>query len=77
MQLGSGAVSDRYEKAAGIEKELVALLEKSRPLFLEIGAAGRLLMAGGLDDGQPKSAKRVAGGFSLDRSGGRRRMLGR
>src|SRR5262249_42657475 len=40
--------TDRYEKAAGIEKELAALLETSRPQLLEVGAAGRPLMAGGL-----------------------------
>jgi hypothetical protein len=48
MEAAGRKGTDRYEKAAGIEKELVALLEKSRPHLLEIGAAGRLLLAGDL-----------------------------
>src|SRR5262249_51494762 len=38
MEAAGHKGTDRYEKAAGIEKELVALLEKGRPQFLQIRA---------------------------------------
>jgi hypothetical protein len=56
--------TDRYGKAASIEKELVDLLDQHRPQLLEVGAAGRLLMSGdigevlALDDGRLLDAAR-------------------
>jgi hypothetical protein len=38
--------SDRYQQAAGIEQELVGLIDQYRPDWLEVGAVGRLLLAG-------------------------------
>lgn len=39
----------RYRQASVIESELLGLIGQSRPLQLEIGAAGRLLMGGEID----------------------------
>lgn len=42
--------TDRYGKAVAIEKQLLDLLDQQRPRLLEVGAAGRLLMAGEIDE---------------------------
>lgn len=44
---------DAREKAQGIERELVTLLDAHNERMLEIGAAGRLLIAGELEDVLP------------------------
>lgn len=41
--------TSRYRQAATIERDLLGLIGQSRPLLLEVGAAGRLLMAGEID----------------------------
>jgi hypothetical protein len=45
--------TDRYTKAAGIEAEIVGMLNDHRVRLLELGAAGRLLIAGELEDVLP------------------------
>jgi hypothetical protein len=58
MEAAGKKDTDRYRKAAAIEKELLDLLDQHRPQLLEIGAADRLLMVGeigemlALDDGR-------------------------
>ncbi len=44
---------DRYEKAKAIEQEILALLDRHRVAMLELGAAGRLLMSGELEEVLP------------------------
>ena len=57
MEAAGKTNTDRYDTAASIEKELLDLLDQHRPQLLEVGAAGRLLLAGeigavlALDDG--------------------------
>jgi hypothetical protein len=44
---------DRYEKAKNIEAEVLQLLDQHRVALLEVGAAGRLLISGELEEVLP------------------------
>ncbi len=49
-KLLDGAVGEKKEKAKAIEAELVTMLDDHKYRLLEMGAAGRLLISGELDD---------------------------
>jgi hypothetical protein len=46
MEAAGKKDSDRYYQAAGIERELLVVIGQHWPHLLEVGAAGRLLLAG-------------------------------
>lgn len=74
-KLIEGANGERKEKAQEIEKQLVAMLDEHKERLLEMGAAGRLLISGELEDVLPledadalEKAKPISpsGGVKLD-----------
>ena len=70
-KLIEGATGERKEKAQEIEKQLVAMLDEHKERLLEMGAAGRLLISGELEDVLPlEDAEALANAKPISPSGG-------
>jgi hypothetical protein len=53
LMVGMKEGEERYENARKIETEIMSLLDQQRVALLELGAAGRLLMSGELEEVLP------------------------